>query len=247
MRGPAAMPSLGRLRSPNGGCGLLAGNPAIETHHGGDPVVDRVVARIAFPHCQLADLDNLNRRLLRATLQLGGCRKTVDDFRQAANSPCSFNDSGPHCARPATRGHREARDRQDRRLRQQDLLTPRLLSSRRAFLETSSSLSRILDGAIRVGRLLASRYQRAACFEQIFMLRDLPDVHADGSGDLFEIRLLVCGERTNRCFHWCMVDQGSRALSQSVTVPWHEGSAPRLAKISWLPSDTSSESRTCIA
>jgi hypothetical protein len=28
-------------------------------------------------------------------------------------------------------------------------------------------------------------------FEQIFMFRDLPDLHADGSGDLFEIGLLV--------------------------------------------------------
>jgi hypothetical protein len=27
------------------------------------------------------------------------------------------------------------------------------------------------------------------------MLRDLPNVHADGGGDLFEIRLVVCGHR----------------------------------------------------
>src|SRR5262249_53567734 len=32
-------------------------------------------------------------------------------------------------------------------------------------------------------------------FKQIFMLHDLPDFHADSSGDLFETRLLVCGHR----------------------------------------------------
>src|SRR5262249_34221848 len=32
-------------------------------------------------------------------------------------------------------------------------------------------------------------------FKQIFMLRNLPDFHADSSGDSFEICLLVCGHR----------------------------------------------------
>jgi hypothetical protein len=40
-------------------------------------------------------------------------------------------------------------------------LTPRLLSNRRALLAIWSSFSRNLDGAIRAGRLLFSRYQRA--------------------------------------------------------------------------------------
>ena len=35
---------------------------------------------------------------------------------------------------------------------------------------------------------------RCRC-EQIFMLHDLPDFHADGSGDFFEIRWLVCDDR----------------------------------------------------
>ena len=32
-------------------------------------------------------------------------------------------------------------------------------------------------------------------FKQIFMLRDLADVHANGSGDLFEMGLIVRGHR----------------------------------------------------
>jgi hypothetical protein len=39
-------------------------------------------------------------------------------------------------------------------------------------------------------------------FEQICMLRDLPDVHADGSGDFFEIRLLVCGHWSGAYCDW---------------------------------------------
>ena len=53
---------------------------------------DGVIARIASPHCQLADLGNPSGRLLCAAIELGRCCNTVEDLHQPANSPCGFYD-----------------------------------------------------------------------------------------------------------------------------------------------------------
>jgi hypothetical protein len=92
MRGAGCNPLIGALGGPNRGCGLLAGNHAIDAHHIGDPVIDGIIARIPLPHCQLADLGNLTGRLLCAAIELGRRRNTVEDLYQPANSPCGFYD-----------------------------------------------------------------------------------------------------------------------------------------------------------
>ena len=100
--------------------GLLASNLAIEAHHGGDPVVDRVIARIAFSHRQLADLGNLSGACLCAALELARCRNAFDDLHQAANSPRGFYDSVLIGFAHQDQGIEKSQDRQDRRLPRQD-------------------------------------------------------------------------------------------------------------------------------
>ena len=62
-------------------------------------------------------------------------------------------------------------------------------------MATSSSLSAHLGWGDTGWSSSSQPIPTGRRFEQIFMLRDLPNVHADGGGDLFEIRLLVCGHR----------------------------------------------------
>ena len=68
-----------------------ARNRAIKAHHRGDPVVNGVVARIAFPHCKFAYFGYLIGRLFCTPLQISR-RLATDDFRQAGNSLCGLYD-----------------------------------------------------------------------------------------------------------------------------------------------------------
>jgi hypothetical protein len=55
----------------------------------------------------------------------------------------------------------------------------------KAAYRGSLQLNRPVEQPIPIGRR----------FKPIFMLRNLPDLHADGAGDLFEIPVRVCSHR----------------------------------------------------
>jgi hypothetical protein len=193
MRGPPATPSLGCPNAPTE-VGLSAGNRAIETHHRGDPVIDGVIARIAFAHCQFANIGNLNGCLTRAPFELGCCRNTIDDFCQAARSPCGSYDrirAGLACQNEGTENLGVART---------VICNTRIIGAQ-APKESASALGNPVQ-------LLAQLEWSGTCwsssikpipeccrFELLCMVCDLPDVHADGRGDFFKIRSLVCGDR----------------------------------------------------
>jgi len=97
-------------------------------------------------------------RLLCAAIELSRRGNTVEDLHQPAYSPGSFYDSV-----------RVGLARQDEGVENFGvtrtigclirIIDTRLVSNRRAALAIRSSFSRDLDGVIRVGRLLSSRYQ----------------------------------------------------------------------------------------
>ena len=143
-------------------------------------LLTRVITRIASLHRQLAESRNLKGRLVCSALHLGYCCPTVDDLQQTANSSCGF------C------------DRVLMPLPQQDQGIENL-GITRAILRVIEIVR--LPGSSEVGEHcwkfdLIFRHKLNgtgtlwSCFiqpiptcrslKQIFILRDLPDLHADG-------------------------------------------------------------------